>query len=103
MKSTMELKMPDIESQTADHQLSGKSRDMHNAILSLREELEAIDSYNLRAEVCSNKEFRKILLHNRDEEKEHACMLLEWMRRNDPKLADELKNCLFTKKSIAKS
>lgn len=81
--------------------LSAETRDMHKAIVSLMEELEAIDWYNQRAEVCVDTELKAILKHNRDEEKEHASMLLEWIRRNDSTFSEELKDCLFTRKKIA--
>src|SRR5476651_2844551 len=70
--------------------------DQHRAIVSLMEELEAVDWYNQRAKATSNSELRAILEHNRDEEKEHAAMVLEWLRRNDPKLAQHFKTFLFT-------
>jgi ferritin-like protein len=70
--------------------------DQHRAIVSLMEELEAVDWYNQRAKATSNPELRAILEHNRDEEKEHAAMALEWLRRNDPKFAEHLKTFLFT-------
>lgn len=76
-------------------------QDMHRAIESLKEELEAIDWYNQRVAVCKNPELRAILAHNRDEEKEHAAMLLEWLRRNDTTLEAELRDFLFTDKPIA--
>ncbi|TSA12576.1 MAG: ferritin [Betaproteobacteria bacterium] len=82
-------------------ELSDSTRDMHRAIVSLMEELEAIDWYNQRADACKDKELRAILRHNRDEEKEHASMVLEWIRRKDPAFSRELKDYLFTKKSIA--
>jgi len=50
---------------------------------------------------CKDTELKAILEHNRDEEKEHASMVLEWIRRKDPKFSNELKDCLFTKKPIA--
>lgn len=75
---------------------SSKARDMHRAIVSLMEELQAIDFYNQRAEACSDSELKAIVVHNRDEEKEHAAMLLEWIRRQDPVFSTELKKCLFT-------
>lgn len=75
---------------------------MHRAIVSLTEELMAIDSYNQRAEACKNKGLRAIFIHNRDEEKEHAAMLLEWIRRRDPRFSEELKNILFTEQAITK-
>jgi ferritin-like protein len=60
------------------------------------EELEAIDWYNQRAKATDNPELRAILEHNRDEEKEHAAMALEWLRRSDPTLSQHLKTFLFT-------
>ncbi|MEJ2603068.1 MAG: ferritin-like domain-containing protein [Gammaproteobacteria bacterium] len=82
-------------------ELSDETRDMHRAIISLMEELEAIDWYQQRVDVCKDPELRKILEHNRDEEKEHAAMVLEWIRRRDPKFNDELKDYLFTDEPIA--
>ncbi len=70
--------------------------DHHRAIVSLMEELEAVDWYNQRARATSNRELRAILEHNRDEEKEHAAMALEWLRRADSKFAEHLKTFLFT-------
>jgi ferritin-like protein len=69
--------------------------DMHRAILSLMEELEAVDWYNQRTDACSDPELKAILAHNRDEEKEHAAMVLEWIRRRDPVFDHELKDSLF--------
>ena len=82
-------------------QLGAETRDMHRAIVSLMEELEAVDWYNQRADVCSDPELRAILVHNRDEEKEHAAMLLEWIRRSDLRFNKELRDYLFTDKKIA--
>ncbi len=82
-------------------ELSDETRDMHRAVTSLMEEFEAIDWYNQRVDACKDDELRAILKHNRDEEKEHAAMVLEWIRRRDPKLNDELKDYLFTDKPIA--
>ncbi len=70
--------------------------DTHRAIVSLMEELEAVDWYNQRAKAAADPTLRAILEHNRDEEKEHAAMALEWIRRNDPKFAEHLKTFLFT-------
>jgi uncharacterized protein len=81
-------------------ELSAEMRDMHRAIVSLMEELEAVDWYNQRAGVCRDADLRAILEHNRDEEKEHASMLLEWIRRNDTRFAKELKDYLLTEKPI---
>ena len=74
--------------------------DVHRAIVSLMEELEAIDWYNQRAKATTNPDLRAILEHNRDEEKEHAAMALEWLRRTDPKFAQHLKTFLFTEGPI---
>ena len=82
-------------------ELSATTRDLHRAIVSLMEELEAIDWYNQRAEACGDAELQAIIEHNRDEEKEHAAMLIEWIRRHDAKLSQELKEYLFTEKPIA--
>jgi ferritin-like protein len=84
----------------AIEQLSDETRNMHRAIISLMEELEAVDWYNQRVDACSDPELRAILAHNRDEEKEHASMLLEWIRRQDSKFDAELKDYLFTDKPI---
>lgn len=81
--------------------LSAETRDMHRAIISLMEELEAVDWYNQRMDACKDPELRAILKHNRDEEKEHAAMVLEWIRRRDPKFNEELREYLFTDKQIA--
>ena len=82
-------------------ELSDATRDMHRAIISLMEELEAVDWYNQRVDACKDSELRAILEHNRDEEKEHAAMLLEWIRRRDPTFDGELRDYLFTDKSLA--
>jgi ferritin-like protein len=74
---------------------------MHRAIASPIEELEAVAWYQQRAEACTDAALKAILAHNRDEEKEHAAMLLEWIRRNDPAFSKELKDYLFTDKPIA--
>ena len=83
------------------NELSDETRDMHRAIVSLMEELEAVDWYNQRADVARDPELKAILEHNRDEEKEHAAMVLEWIRRKDPAFSKELKDYLFTDKTIA--
>jgi uncharacterized protein len=74
--------------------------DQHRALVSIQEELEAADWYNQRAEAATDNELRGILEHNRDEEKEHAMMVLEWLRRHDPKLDEHMRTYLFTKGSI---
>ena len=81
--------------------LSAATLDMHRAIISLMEELEAVDWYNQRADACSDPELKRILTHNRDEEKEHAAMMLEWIRRHDPAFDHQLKDSLFKEGPIA--
>jgi ferritin-like protein len=80
--------------------IGAEAIDTHRAIVSLMEELEAIDWYNQRAKATSNPDLRAVLEHNRDEEKEHAAMALEWLRRTDPKFAQHLKTFLFTEGPI---
>jgi uncharacterized protein len=82
-------------------QLSEQTKDMHRAIVSLMEELEAVDWYNQRVDACQDQELKAILAHNRDEEKEHTAMVLEWIRRKDPSFNKELKDYLFTEGPIA--
>jgi len=82
-------------------ELSDETRDMHRAIISLMEELEAVDWYNQRVDACKDEELKAILVHNRDEEKEHAAMVLEWIRRRDRVFEKELKEYLFAKDAIA--
>jgi ferritin-like protein len=82
-------------------ELTDETRDMHRAIVSLMEELEAVDWYNQRVDAAKDKDLKAILAHNRDEEKEHASMLLEWIRRQDPTFDKELKDYLFTTDEIA--
>ena len=82
-------------------ELSDETRDMHRAIISLMEELEAVDWYNQRVDACKDEDLKAILAHNRDEEKEHAAMVLEWIRRKDASFDKELKDYLFSAKEIA--
>ncbi|MGD8640960.1 MAG: ferritin-like domain-containing protein [Gammaproteobacteria bacterium] len=82
-------------------ELSDDTRDFHRAVISLMEELEAVDWYNQRIDACKDEELKAILAHNRDEEKEHAAMVLEWIRRKDATFNDHLKDFLFTEKPIA--
>ena len=72
----------------------------HRAIRSIMEELEAVDWYDQRFDASSNPDLAAVLAHNRDEEKEHAAMTLEWLRRNDPVLDQNLRTYLFTTDSI---
>ncbi|HEX2199475.1 MAG TPA: encapsulin-associated ferritin-like protein [Burkholderiales bacterium] len=84
-----------------EKELRPETIEMHRAIVSLIEELEAVDWYQQRVDACRDPELKAILAHNRDEEKEHAAMVLEWIRRNDPRFSKELKEYLFTDKPLA--
>jgi len=75
--------------------LSSATQDFHRAIVSLIEELEAVDWYNQRVDACVDPELKRVLAHNRDEEIEHAAMTLEWIRRNNSKFDEELRERLF--------
>ena len=80
--------------------LKPQTMDRHRAIVSLMEELEAVDWYDQRVDAATDDELRAILAHNRDEEKEHAAMTLEWLRRRDAGWNEQLLNYLFTEKPI---
>lgn len=80
----------------SEEHLSPAARDMHRALVSLMEELEAIDWYQQRVEATHDEELRNILRHNRDEEQEHAAMVLEWIRRRDPSFEGKLRAYLFS-------
>ncbi len=77
-------------------QLRPATIDRHRAIRSIMEELEAIDWYDQRVDATSDPSLAAVLAHNRDEEKEHAAMALEWLRRADPVLDRHLRTYLFT-------
>jgi len=79
----------------AAESLREETREMHRAIASLIEELEAVDWYDQRVDASDDPELRQILAHNRDEEKEHAAMTLEWIRRRDPVFDEHLRRFLF--------
>ena len=79
----------------AAEKLSPATIDRHRATVSLMEELEAVDWYDQRIDAATDEELKAILRHNRDEEKEHACMVLEWLRRQDPALDQQLRTYLF--------
>lgn len=83
--------------------LSEGTKNIHRALVSAMEELEAIDWYQQRAEVCSDPELSAILMHNKHEEVEHALMTLEWIRRNLPKLDEMAREYLFTEGPIVKA
>ena len=80
----------------SEERLDPQTIDRHRAIVSVMEEMEAVDWYDQRAEATHDPELSAILRHNRDEEKEHAAMTLEWLRRNDPEWDHELRTYLFT-------
>jgi hypothetical protein len=84
----------------AEAHLTPATRDMHRALVSLMEELEAIDWYQQRIDATDDGELRDILDHNREEEQEHAAMVLEWIRRRDPKFDAHLREYLFTEGRI---
>lgn len=75
--------------------LDAKTRDITRALNSLKEEVEAADWYNQRVASSSSQELKAIMAHNRDEEIEHAVMLIEWLRRNMDAWDGELKTYLF--------
>ncbi|MFW5893723.1 MAG: encapsulin-associated ferritin-like protein [Verrucomicrobiota bacterium] len=80
--------------------LSAEAQNVHRALASLQEELEAVDWYNQRADVADNPQLTEILLHNRNEEIEHAAMLLEWLRRSVPSFDEQLGTYLFTTQNV---
>src|SRR5271170_8073035 len=80
--------------------LSEATVDYHRAMTSLCEELEAIDWYDQRVKATSDASLAAVLAHNRDDEKEHAAMTLEWLRRRDPALDSNLRKFLFTAEPI---
>lgn len=83
--------------------LSPATIDRHRATVSLMEELEAVDWYDQRIDAATDEELKAILRHNRDEEKEHAAMVLEWLRRKDPALSQQLRTYLFKDGDIVAS
>lgn len=80
--------------------LSRDTRNAHRAIRSLMEELEAVDWYAQRVDATDDEALREILAHNRDEEKEHAAMVLEWLRRHDAVFDEHLRRYLFTEGNL---
>ncbi len=72
----------------------------HRAIVSIMEELEAVDWYDQRVAATDDPALAEVLAHNRDEEKEHFAMTLEWLRRHDPKIDEVLRTYLFTDRDI---
>ena len=84
----------------AEGRLRPETTDNHRALTSMMEELEAVDWYDQRVDAAIDPELKQILAHNRDEEKEHFVMTLEWLRRRDAKLSSELQSRLFSSGSI---
>ena len=80
--------------------LGSDTIDRHRAIVSLMEELEAVDWYAQRVDATTDPELAAVLAHNRDEEKEHAAMTIEWLRRHDPVLDRHLRTYLFTTEPV---
>jgi ferritin-like protein len=83
-----------------ENQLTTDTIDRHRALASIQEELEAVDWYAQRVDATSDPSLAAVLAHNRDEEKEHAAMTLEWLRRRDSALDGHLRTYLFTSGSI---
>src|SRR5262249_33102640 len=80
--------------------LKPETKDRHRALASLQEELEAIDWYDQRVDATDDPELKAILAHNRDEEREHAMMVLEWLRRKAPGFEEQMRTYLFTEGPI---
>lgn len=80
--------------------LGKQTRDLHRALVSLQEELEAVDWYRQRADACHDAQLKAILLHNMREEMEHAAMLIEWLQRDNPDFSTQLRTYLFSDKPI---
>lgn len=91
-----------IEYHEPPDQLTARTRDLHRALSSLAEELEAIDWYQHRIDVTGDESLRALLVHNRNEEMEHAAMMLEWLRRQIPHLDETLRDYLFSEGSIVR-
>lgn len=83
--------------------LSEDTKNMHRGLVSLIEELEAIDWYQQRADACSDEALKQVLLHNRNEEIEHATMTLEWIRRHDQHFDAQLRTYLFAEGAITEA
>ena len=81
-------------------ELEAKDRDIVRTLMSLKEEVEAVNWYQQRASASDDEELANLLGHNRDEEIEHACMAIEWLRRNMPGWDEELQTYLFSEEPI---
>jgi hypothetical protein len=79
--------------------LSPRAKELHVAYVCLIEEIEAMDGYQQKVDATQDEALRKLLEHNRDEEKDHACLLLEWLRRNDDIFAKKIKIYLYPEES----
>jgi ferritin-like protein len=84
----------------SEDKLRPETQDNHRALTSMQEELEAADWYDQRVDAATDTDLKQILAHNRDEEKEHFAMLLEWYRRRDATMDAHLKSYLFTSGSL---
>ena len=84
----------------AEEKLSPETKNIHRALVSLQEELEAIDWYRQRADATEHTALKAVLLHNMGEEVEHACMVLEWLRRQVPVFEKNLRTYLFQEQPI---
>lgn len=84
----------------AAEDLSQETHDMHRALISLQEELEAVDWYRQRADACGDAHLKSLLIHNMQEEMEHAAMLIEWVRRADSQFDTQLRTYLFTEAPV---
>jgi uncharacterized protein len=82
------------------NELRPQDRDITRALTSLKEEIEAVNWYHQRVATCTDPELKRVLAHNRDEEIEHACMVLEWLRRNVDAWNEELKTYLFSEMPV---
>jgi uncharacterized protein len=80
--------------------LSAEAINKHRVIASIMEELEAVDWYDQRVEATDDPSLAAVLAHNRDEEKEHAAMGIEWLRRHDAKWDEVFRTYLFTELPI---
>ena len=83
-----------------EDRLTPETINRHRALASIQEELEAVDWYAQRVDATTDAELAAVLAHNRDEEKEHAAMTIEWLRRHDAVLDRHLRTYLFTSGSI---
>jgi ferritin-like protein len=84
------------------NELSEAARETHRALTTVIEELEAVDWYNQRVDVCKDPDLKAVMAHNRDEEIEHAVMGLEWLRRALPQLDQEMRTYLFTSGDVTR-